>query len=157
MLRKLMTLVAATLLVGSVSSPVFARGGIQAEPLWASSHFDHLPEEIRQSVKRKYRACGEIPAAQQHFGLYLGGPKYKFVALHFEEFQCRDRSILCTEIGCLHQVYVSSGGTYHLVFSTYVADLRMKTIDSTPALELTCATKKAECSGTRYWNGASFR
>jgi hypothetical protein len=43
------------------------------------------------------------------------------LVLHFERLRCGDRAALCTQAGCLHQVYVSTGGRYRLLRSYYAA------------------------------------
>jgi hypothetical protein len=43
----------------------------------------------------------------------------RLIVLHFEHFRCDDRGSLCTQAGCLHQIYVSTGGRYRLSRSYY--------------------------------------
>jgi hypothetical protein len=37
-------------------------------------------------------------------------------------FRCGDRGALCTQAGCLHQVYISTGGRYRLLRSYYAPE-----------------------------------
>jgi hypothetical protein len=55
--------------------------------------------------------------AQHQFAGYF--QNWRVLVLHFEYFRCDDRAALCTQAGCLHQVYTSTGGRYRLLRSYY--------------------------------------
>ena len=135
-----------------------ARGGMASEDRWAPAHIDGLPGEIRRSLVRWQRMCGVPAAAEHQFALYLESPdkRHQFIALHFEQFRCTDRTALCTKAGCLHQVYVSAGGTYRLVLSTHVSELELKIVGKAPAVEIACAQSPGGCLRTLIWRGSRF-
>jgi hypothetical protein len=45
----------------------------------------------------------------------------RILVLHFEHFRC-DARALCTQAGCLHQVYTSIGGRYQLLRNYYAPE-----------------------------------
>lgn len=135
-----------------------ARGAMAAEDLWAAVHIDGLPPDIRRNLSKHVRRCGG-PKALHYFSRYLSprGSRHQFVSLHFEEFSCRDRAAICTSEDCLHQVYVSTGAGYRLVFEARVKELELKIIDGTPAIEISCAWPAGmECARVLRWNGSAF-
>ena len=96
--------------------PVFGRaGGIHAEDPWNPQHITGLPPEIRNVLGHVCAA----PRAQHQFASYFQNSRV--LVLHFERFRCGDRAAHCTQAGCLHQVYVSTGGGYRLLRSYYAA------------------------------------
>jgi hypothetical protein len=100
--------------VGHVS-PTAARGSqVAADPPWNSEHIAQLPEEIRKAL---IRLCGESAQAAHYFATY--SQNSKLINLHFEHFQCQTNNVLCTQAGCLHQVYILRGGHYRLLRSYY--------------------------------------
>jgi hypothetical protein len=100
--------------VGYVS-PAAARGSRSSnDPPWNAEHISRLPEEIRQAL---IRLCGESALAAHYFATY--SENSTLVNLHFEHLQCRPQKALCTQAGCLHQVYGLRGGRYRLLRSYY--------------------------------------
>ncbi len=77
------------------------------DPPWNPQHIDQLPPDIRRAVLAK---CASRPDAGHYFATYL----HDEVHLHFEHFHCEGVSF-CDNSGCLHQIYGSSGGHYHLL------------------------------------------
>ncbi len=101
-------------LAGNLSM-VFARGSLgNADPPWNAEHIDHLPDEVRRAV---IRLCGQQPNAAHYFATY--SENSRLINLHFEHFHYQTNKTLCTQAGCLHQVYVLSGGHYRLLRSYY--------------------------------------
>src|SRR5689334_25367095 len=98
----------------SIPSSAFARGGLAAEDRFNPRHISDLPTEIQNAVTRM---CGPSSKAEHHFAGYF--EKSQRIVLHFEHFSCDGRRALCTQAGCLHQVYVSTGGPYRLLRSYY--------------------------------------
>jgi hypothetical protein len=99
---------------GSVP-PAVARGSQSSnDPPWNSEHISRLPEEIRKVL---IRLCGESAVAAHYFATYSDNSR--LINLHFEHFHCRAKKALCTQAGCLHQVYGLSGGRYQLLRSYY--------------------------------------
>jgi hypothetical protein len=103
--------------------PVHARSATATEERWNPQHLKELPAEIRGAVAAYARACGGTLAAEHSFALYFQRGKIKLIGLHFEHLRCRDRHIICTAAGCLHQVYISTGGRYRLMQSGYGPEL----------------------------------
>jgi hypothetical protein len=107
----------ATMLLGLAGnlSTAFARGSLgNSDPPWNAEHIDHLPEEVRKAVTR---LCGQPPNAAHYFATY--SENSRLINLHFEHYHCPTNKTLCTQAGCLHQVYVLSGGHYRLLRSYY--------------------------------------
>ena len=103
-------------IIGQVP-PAFGRaGGIHAEDPWNPQHINVLPPEIRNALGHMCAA----PRAQHQFAGYFHNSRV--LVLHFEHLRCGDRGALCTQAGCLHQVYVSTCGRYRLLRSYYAAE-----------------------------------
>lgn len=77
------------------------------------------------------------------------------IPLHFHELGCTNRGALCTNQGCLHQVYISTDGAYRLAFSANVPNVTLALLDHTPEIEI-----HGEIFGWRsrvlHWNGRDF-
>ncbi|SDT01208.1 hypothetical protein [Bradyrhizobium canariense] len=83
------------------------------DPPWNPEHIDSLPPEIRKAV---LGMCPTTPAAGHYFATY----RHDRVTLHFEHFHCGEApNTYCRGGLCLHQVYVSNGGHYRLLGSSY--------------------------------------
>jgi hypothetical protein len=110
------TLIAIGLLATiSRASPAFARsGGIHSEDPWNPQHISGLPSDVRNALARM---CRGESRAQHQFARYFQNSRT--LVLHFEHFRCGDRGALCTQAGCLHQVYTSTDGRYRLLRSYY--------------------------------------
>lgn len=148
-----------SLLVGSLGilTDAKGRGGLGAEHPWAADHIRELPQDIRRNLTPQEQACGGS-RAQHSFARYLSltGGAPAFVALHFDLFDCADRTRICTLAGCLHQVYSATGQGYRLVFSSYVEELELKILNGAAAIEISCSGR-GPCAGrTLRWNGLRF-
>ena len=96
------------------TSPAVARSSPgTADHPWNAEHIDHLPLEVRNAISR---LCGPSSRAAHYFATYSANSR--FLNLHFEHSRCPSQKV-CTEVGCLHQVYVLSGGRYRLLKSYY--------------------------------------
>jgi len=94
--------------------PAAARGGsVIADPPWNPEHINQLPAEVRNAVSQ---LCGPSLRAAHYFATY--SENSRFLNLHFEHSQCQSQKV-CTQAGCLHQVYVLSRGHYRLLRSYY--------------------------------------
>ena len=112
------TLISVGLLATSISqaSPAFARGGLHLlDPRLNPQHINGLPAEVRDAVAHMCRGA----QAQHQFAAY--SQTSQVLVLHFEHFRCGNGRATCTQAGCLHQVYVSTGGRYRLLRSYYAA------------------------------------
>jgi hypothetical protein len=107
------TLIAIGLLAtASLALPAFARGGLHLlDPAWNPQHISGLPPEVRNALAHMCRDS----QAEYQFARY--SQNLSILVLHFEHFRCGNRAALCTQAGCLHQVYVSTGGRYRLLRS----------------------------------------
>ena len=113
-LRRLAIIIGLLLGFIDYASPSFARGGINSDDPWNPEHIDQLPTEIRHALGRM---CGQSMRADHYFVRYLENSR--MIELHFEHFRCGDKDPLCTQSGCLHQIFVLSDGKYHLLKSYY--------------------------------------
>ena len=105
------------LLLGFIGyvSPAVARGSLSlADPPWNSEHISQLPEEIRKALNQ---LCKEPAVAAHYFATYAENSR--LINLHFEHFHCGNQKTVCTQAGCLHQVYRLDGGRYQLLRSFY--------------------------------------
>lgn len=129
-----------------------ARGGGAKEHSFAPEHVGNLPADIQLRLAARERACGGKAAAGHYFSTTLVAGGLHFRSLHFEEFSCANRGAICRVGGCLHEVYLESGGRSHLVFSAYVQDLKMTNPGGIAILEV------YGTSGQQMlrWNGRSF-
>jgi hypothetical protein len=99
-------------------SPAFGRGGVihNLDDPWNPQHIDALPAEVRSTLTHM---CGGSRAGHQ-FAAYH--QNLRLLVLHFEHFRCGDGRALCTQAGCLHQVYTSTGGHYRLLRNYYAPE-----------------------------------
>ena len=111
---KLAPIAIGLLATGSLALPAFACGGWHLlDPTWSPQHISGLPAEVRNALPHM---CGDSQAEHQ-FASY--SQNLRILILHFEHLRCGNRGMLCTQAGCLHQVYTSTGGRYRLVRSYY--------------------------------------
>jgi hypothetical protein len=102
---------------GSLALPAFARGGLHLlDPAWNPQHISGLPAEVRNAVAHM---CRDSQADHQ-FARY--SQNLRILVLHFEHFRCGDARALCTQAGCLHQVYTSTDGRYRLLRNYYAPE-----------------------------------
>jgi hypothetical protein len=100
-------------LICQMSSAVARSGPGNADHPWNPEHINQLPAEVRNAIGR---LCGLSPRAAHYFATY--SENSHFLNLHFEHSRC-ERERVCAPAGCLHQVYVLSGGHYRLLKSYY--------------------------------------
>lgn len=136
-----------------VSNPTFARGGLTTNR-WNPAHLDNLPPEIRAQALRWEGVCGGSVAATQQFALYLTTPDNQFVALHYDDFRCRNKSVHCNVDGCLHEVYVATKGRYRRALTVYAHDIRLLRDQSAALVEISDSSNSR--SRTLRWNGSRF-
>lgn len=132
--------------------PAFSFGGV-AQDNWKPDHLDRLPPGLRTIVRKWEGVCGGSIAAAQQFALYLAIPGGELVALHFDDFRCGTRSVLCKSYGCLHEVYYSIKGRYRRVLSVHARDVRLLRDQGTAQVEIFEVN-----GGTKVlrWNGRQF-
>lgn len=84
------------------------------DEVWDPYNITQLPTEIRRSLARM---CGADLKAQRYFAGYFDNSR--FLVLHFGRLHCGERTDLCTQSGCLNQVYERCGSRYRLLKSYY--------------------------------------
>ena len=73
------------------------------------------------------------------FVLHLRASGSQFIALHFDDFRCENRDILCGGSECLHEVYVRSGSSFRLALSIHAVDLKLTNEGDLASIEVTTA------------------
>jgi hypothetical protein len=132
MVRQLQLTVAMALFVlGGVIS-AGARSSVPADDRWNPQHIDGLPSEVRSAIAPYVRVCGGPLAAEHSFARYFQNRTVKLIGLHFEGLRCGNRRAVCKSAGCLHQVYISTGGRYRLLRSSYVPELDLTQVKVAP-------------------------
>ena len=160
--RKLQITIIATITMLSLACPLSytaARGGISHTDIATAKRIDELPPEIRDAVLQWQSTCGSPLAARPLFAHYLEDKTsgYRLISLHFHELRCDNEAALCTKQGCLHQVYVSTDGTYSLALAANVPELTLTFIDHKPAVEIGCALPlDPRCPRVLHWDGRGF-
>ncbi|WP_157644252.1 hypothetical protein [Bradyrhizobium sp. WSM2793] len=150
--RLLCTLLGSVIAALALVQPALSHSGTAQDP-WSPAHIDMLPDEIRADVQKWNATCGGSIAAAQHFALYLTVPRAEFVALHFDDFQCRSRAVLCNSAGCLHEVYVATAGRYRRVLTVRTYDIRLSSVNNQAFVEL---LDRNGTSRKLRWNGSRF-
>lgn len=121
MVRILALMAAGSLLaLSGAHSPAGARAsgpGGEFDP-WNPAHLTSLPQDVQDHIAR---LCGGAVRAGHDFARYLNEDRRHFVVLHFEHLRCEGKEF-CSAQGCLHQVYLSTGGRYRLAGSRYVPE-----------------------------------
>jgi hypothetical protein len=132
MLRQLQLTVIVALLVLAGSISASARSSIPADDRWNAQHIGALPPEVRNAIASYAHICGGPLAAEHSFARYYQNGNVKLIGLHFENVRCGNRGAVCKSAGCLHQVYVSTGGRYRLLSSSYVPELDLTQVKVGP-------------------------
>jgi len=127
-----LTLIVALLVGCDLVSAQARSGGTPPEDRWNPQHIASLPAEIRNAIAPYARVCGGPLAAEHSFVRYFQSGNAKLIGLHFEHLRCGDRAAVCKAAGCLHQVYISTGGKYRLLRSSYVPELDLTQVKIQP-------------------------
>lgn len=127
-------------------------GGVAREDPFAAEHIGQLPPEVKSAVLARARACGARPAAAHYFSVSITTPTQSFLSLHFEELYCPNRATLCSSGGCLHEIYVASGGSYRRAFSVYADDVTLTKSGSVAGLEV----QRGGTTQFYRWSGRGF-
>jgi hypothetical protein len=146
------TIAAALLCLSAMIQPAFSFGGMPQDR-WRPAHLENLPAGIRTVVRKWEAVCGGSLAAAQQFALYLTIPNGELVALHFDDFRCGNRAVLCSAKGCLHEVYLATNGKYRRVLSVHARDIRLLRDRSAAVVEISAVD--GEVSALR-WDGRRF-
>lgn len=133
------------------NGPALSRSSMAAERPHAAEHIERLPADLRRGIVARERACGNRAAAGHYFSVSIVAGGLRFISLHFEEFVCANRASVCNASGCLHEVYLESGGRHRLVFSVRARDVKMTDGDAA-GIEVNFGTSHRFFK----WNGARF-
>jgi hypothetical protein len=144
----------AALAVGSTQAVALASMSSDRE-VWSPTRIDALPPELRSRVMRLERSCGAPLSAAKLFALHLRASGTQFITLHFDDFRCENRHILCRGSECLHEVYVRSGSSFRLALSIHPLDLKMTHEGDMAGLEVTTAGPHPSTVFYR-WDGRRF-
>jgi hypothetical protein len=136
------------------SKQAAARTASHDREVWNTARIDALPPELRSRVMRLERACGAPVSAAKLFVLHLRASGTQFITLHFDDFRCENRDVLCRESECLHEVYMRSGSSFRLVLSIHAVDLKMTNEGDMAGLEVTTAGPHS--SAFYRWDGHRF-
>ncbi|MEW6449114.1 MAG: hypothetical protein AB1490_00560 [Pseudomonadota bacterium] len=117
------TFVAALALGAGLASASAHGAAMRTEDQWDARHISQLPSEVRIMAEARIRACGGTPAASHSFTRYLTRGRVQLIGLHYEHARCGGQPVFCNASGCLHQIYVSTGGRFRLLQSLYVPEL----------------------------------
>jgi len=150
--RFALMVVIALLGLPGMLQPASPHGGL-AENRWNPAHLQNLPPEIRASVQKWEAACGGSLAAAQQFALYLTVPGAQFVALHFDDFRCGNKSVHCDATGCLHEVYVATNGRYRRALAVHAGDIRLIRDRDRAGVEISGVNGNAR---TLWWSRGRF-
>ena len=134
------------------NGPAQSRGGMASERPHAAEHIEGLPADLRRGIAARARACGNAAAAGHYFSVSIEAGGQRFVSLHFEDFVCANRAAICNGGGCLHEVYLESGGRHRLVFSARAGDVRLTNDGGIAGIVVTQGSSRK----LFRWNGRSF-
>jgi hypothetical protein len=150
--RPVSMMAVALLCLTGVLQPAFSHSGVALDR-WNPAHLQNLPREIRVIIQKWEAACGGSLAAAQQFALYLSVPGAEFVALHFDDFRCGNKSVHCSTTGCLHEVYVATKGEYRRVLTVHARDIRLLRDQNAALVEISGVDGKITAL---RWNGRRF-
>lgn len=132
-------------------SPSLARSGFASENPLAAEHIDALPTDIRRSVTQREQACGKA-AAGHYFSTSIDASGRRFIALHFEKFYCPGSRTICNA-GCLHEVFLETGGRHIRVFAAHAEEITMTNAGGVAGLEMLHGGRRT----LFQWNGGRFK
>jgi len=142
---------AFAILLGVVAPAVSKAAPDQEE--WRTSYVDQLPGEVSRDVRKWQKACGVLKARSAFSNtMEIGGRHY--LALHFEQLHCEDRTAICSAWACLHEVYEVRHGRFHKVTSFRTLEMQINFSDGEPVLEADCGL--LGCLRKMQWNGNGF-
>jgi hypothetical protein len=101
-------------IVGPAAPAIGRRGMSNTDSPWNPEHIIRLPKEITRTLAR---VCISSPHAGHYFATYFENSR--LISLHYEHVQCQTRQPLCTQAGCLHELYVLNGTRYRILRSYY--------------------------------------
>ena len=139
----------AALAVGSTQAVALASMS-HDDDVWSPTRIDALAPELRLE-----RSCGARLSSAKLLALHLSPSGTRFITLHFNDFRCDDRNVLCWGSECLHEVYVRSGSSFRLALSIHAVDLKITKEGDMASLEVTIAEPHPSKVFYR-WDGRHF-
>ena len=116
-------------------------------------YVQNLPAEVRAGLQKYRKVCGDELTTTRGFSRFIDVGNVRLIALHLHELRCGDRLTFCSSGKCLHQVYMSHHGRYHLVMSVRANEVTLRGLDNTPAIEVECGFGLQRMW---RWNGRRF-
>jgi hypothetical protein len=121
-----------------------------------AERLQQFPSIVRAAIVNTLKSCGE-----ESIGIRSGFIRYlrdangdEFVALHFDQFRCANRSALCTLSGCLHQIFAARDRrTYREVWHDHVQEVDMTNETGLMSASVGCGGEGKHCATMLRWNG----
>jgi hypothetical protein len=121
-----------------------------------TERLQQLPSSVRAAIVTAHKACGgDSIDVRNGFIRYLKDANGdEFVALHFDQLRCNNRSAICTSRGCLHQIFVSRNGVAHReVWRDHVQEIDMTNETGRMSARVECSRAGRYCATALRWNG----
>jgi hypothetical protein len=121
-----------------------------------TQRLQQLPPVVRAEILRAQKVCGgDSIDVRNGFIRYLNDRRGdEFIALHFDQFRCANRSALCTSTGCLHKIFVTRDGLSHReVWRDHVQEVGMTNEAGRMFVDVHCGREGRYCASTLRWNG----
>ena len=121
-----------------------------------SERLQQLPSSVRAAILNAQKVCGEDSISVRNgFIRYLKDASgNEFVALHFDQFHCTNRSALCTPAGCLHRIFVTRDGFAHReVWHAHVQEVDVANETGRMSASVDCSREGQYCAAVLRWNG----
>ena len=150
-------LIAIALVAASTGANAFSSSSSRGR--WSNlttEHMRQLPPGVRAAILNAQKICGEETASVRNgFLRYLKETNGdEFIALHFDQFNCQNRSALCTATGCLHQIFVARRGVaHHEVWRDHVQEIDMTNETGRMSANVECSGEGRRCATVLRWNG----
>jgi hypothetical protein len=121
-----------------------------------TERLQQFPSIVRTAIVNAQKSCGE-----ESIGIRSGFIRYlrdaigdEFIALHFDQFHCANRSTLFTSSGCLHQIFAAlDGSTYREVWHDHVKEVDMTNETGRMSASVRCGGEGNHCAMMLRWNG----
>lgn len=105
---------------------------------WNPAHYNSLSAPLRARLREVSLLCGPPLEAEHHIATYIQANGAEYAILHFEHLRCQNRTVLCRDARCLHEVYKLNGNTSRRLLQAVVIELRLSKIDERAVLEVDC-------------------
>lgn len=127
-------LVATNFLSGNsgVAAPAYT------DDRWNPAHLNSLSAPLKARLLQIAPICGSPVEAEHYIGTYIQANGAEYAILHFEHFRCGNRSVLCHDGRCLHEVYRTAGHTTARILQLYVTELRLDRVGGRVVAEMEC-------------------